>query len=133
MNNKRKTTRIKFSGILCLLALLLVIPLFSPQYYLHLAIIVFINIILATSARICLTAGLFNVGLAGFVAIGAYTSALLVVNLGLPFEIGLISGGLLSMLISIVLGIPSLRLTKGIYFALVTVAFGEVVRATANK
>ena len=55
-------------------------------------------------------------------SVGAYTSALLAKNLGVPFELSLLGGAVLAMVVGIVMGYPSLRL-RGVYFAMVTVAF----------
>ena len=60
-------------------------------------------------------------------SVGAYTSALLAKNLGVPFELALLGGAVLAMVIGIVMGYPSLRL-RGVYFAMVTVAFVEAIR-----
>ncbi len=64
-------------------------------------------------------------------SIGAYTSALLAKNLGFPFEISLLSGALLATVVGLAIGYPALRL-RGVYFAMVTVAFVEVIRLIAQ-
>ncbi len=69
--------------------------------------------------------GLLSLGHAAFMAIGAYTSAILTVTLGVPFWLALPIAGALAGLIGFVVGLPSLRLT-GIYLALATMAFGFV-------
>ena len=71
--------------------------------------------------------GSFNFGQAGFLAIGAYVSALMTVKLHVPFVVALLSGMLASGLVSILLGYPTLRL-KGDYFAIATLGFAEAVR-----
>src|SRR5499427_9792992 len=115
-------------GIGVLLAVFL--PLFSSDYYVYLFALVFTNIILASSLRPSLMCGQLNIGHSGFLSIGAYTSALLAKNLGMPFEISLLCGALLAAVVGIAIGYPSLRL-RGVYFAMVTVAFVEVVRLVA--
>jgi len=112
-----------------LLALLL--PLFSSDYYVYLFALVFINVILASSLRPSLMCGQLNIGHSGFMSIGAYTSALLAKNLGMPFEITLLCGALLAAVIGLAIGYPALRL-RGVYFAMVTVAFVEVIRLIAQ-
>jgi branched-chain amino acid transport system permease protein len=62
--------------------------------------------------------------------VGAYTSALLAKHFALPFELCLLSGALLATAVGLGVGYPSLRL-RGVYFAMVTVAFVEVVRLVA--
>jgi len=64
-------------------------------------------------------------------SIGAYTSALLAKNLAVPFEISLLCGALLATAVGLAIGYPSLRL-RGVYFAMVTVAFVEVIRLIAQ-
>ena len=59
--------------------------------------------------------------------IGAYTAALVTLKLGLPFGAALALGGLLPGLVALVIGIPTLRLS-GVYLAMATLGFGEVVR-----
>jgi branched-chain amino acid transport system permease protein len=124
MRNWRIMVWLLISG---LLALLVAIPLAVDTYVVYLLTLVFINIMLATSLRLSLIVGQLNISHSGFMAIGAYTSALLVMHLKAPFLLGLLCGGLLAMVISLLIGYPALRL-RGVYFALVTVAFVEVIR-----
>src|SRR5213080_4115470 len=112
-------------GIGVLLAVLL--PLIGNDYYVYLFALVFTNVILASSLRPSLTCGQLNIGHSAFMSVGAYTSALLAKNLGVPFELSLLGGAILAMLVGIVMGYPSLRL-RGVYFAMVTVAFVEATR-----
>lgn len=125
----------KTLGLMVILPALLVLLLFLPhlggRYYTQIFVTVFINIMLASSLRPSLLCGQLNIGHAAFMAIGAYTSALLAKHLGLPFELSLLLGGALAALVGVVMGYPSLRL-RGVYFAMVTVAFVEVVRLTAQ-
>ncbi len=114
-------------AILILLALLSVLPLAVDIYIVYLLTLVFINIMLATSLRLSLMVGQLNISHSGFMAIGAYTSALLALHLKLPFLVGLLCGGSLAVVVSLIIGYPALRL-RGVYFALVTVAFVEVIR-----
>src|SRR6266850_6145300 len=116
-------------GVALLLAALL--PLIGNDYYVYLFALVFTNVILAASLRPSLTCGQLNIGHSGFMSIGAYTSALLAKNLGFPFEISLLSGALLATVVGLAIGYPALRL-RGVYFAMVTVAFVEVIRLIAQ-
>ncbi|NLU10858.1 MAG: branched-chain amino acid ABC transporter permease [Tepidanaerobacter acetatoxydans] len=73
--------------------------------------------------------GLFSLGHAAFMAIGAYTSAILTYFYHVPFVLALLSGMLMSGLISIILGFPTLRAKlRGDYFAIATLGFGEAMR-----
>jgi len=114
-----------------LVGLALLVPGLGGDYYVHVFALVFTNVILAASLRPSLTCGQLNIGHSGFMSIGAYTSALLAKNLAVPFEISLLCGALLAAAVGLVIGYPSLRL-RGVYFAMVTVAFVEVIRLIAQ-
>ena len=117
--------------LVVVLAGLIVLPYATGDYYVHLIALVFINVMLAASLRPSLTCGQLNVGHSAFMLVGAYTSALLVKNAGLPFLIALPCGALLAAVVGMVVGFPSLRL-RGVYFAMVTVAVVEAIRLVAQ-
>jgi branched-chain amino acid transport system permease protein len=71
--------------------------------------------------------GLFSFGHAGFIAIGAYASAVMTKLLGLPFEVGIATGMIVAVCVAYLLGAMTLKL-KGDYFCLATIAFGEIIR-----
>jgi branched-chain amino acid transport system permease protein len=85
------------------------------------------NVLLALSIYLTLATGLLTVANAAFMGIGAYTAGLLTTQLGMPFLIALILGSLLPALVALAIGRPTLRLS-GVYLAMATLAFGEVVR-----
>src|SRR6266404_6965437 len=114
-----------------LAAVALLVPALGGDYYIYLFALVFTNVILASSLRPSLTCGQLNIGHSAFMSLGAYTSALLAKNLGFPFEISLLCGALLATVVGLAIGYPALRL-RGVYFAMVTVAFVEVVRLIAQ-
>ena len=72
-------------------------------------------------------AGLLDLGYVAFYAVGAYSYALLSTSLGLSFWICLPLAGFLAAMWGVILGFPVLRL-RGDYLAIVTLAFGEIVR-----
>lgn len=72
-------------------------------------------------------AGLINMGIAGFMAIGAYGYAISILTFGFEWWGGMIVGILGSVAFALILGIPTLRL-RGDYLAIVTIAAAEVVR-----
>jgi|YNPNPStandDraft_1061719.scaffolds.fasta_scaffold02806_4 branched-chain amino acid transport system permease protein len=86
-----------------------------------------INILMALSVYAILTTDQLSLGNAGFMAIGAYTSAYLTVKAGFPLMPALLIGAALASLLGLLIGIPALRL-KGIYLVMATCAFGEMVR-----
>lgn len=112
-----------------LVALALLVPLLG-DYYIHVFALVLINIILAASLRPSLNCGQLNIGHSAFMCVGAYTSALLAKHYTLPFELTLLAGALLATAVGLIVGYPALRL-RGVYFAMVTVAFVEVIRLVA--
>jgi branched-chain amino acid transport system permease protein len=86
-----------------------------------------INTLLALSVYATLSAGQLSLANAGFMAIGAYTAALLTLRLGLPLPLVLVAATLLPALVAVPLGLPVLRL-RGVFLAIATIGFGEVVR-----
>lgn len=123
-----------------------VINLFSDSidpYYLTVLIFIGINIILATSLNLINGyTGQFSLGHAGFMAIGAYTSACIYCyfapsflgtfgegsfGMAMIFIIMLLVGGISAAIVGLIVGIPSLRL-KGDYLAIVTLGFSEIIR-----
>lgn len=113
-------------------------------YFLRVIVTVGINIILAVSLNLVNGyTGQFSLGHAGFMCVGAYTSAVITMFLtptimghiappgqlssSLVFLCAIIISGIAAALIGLVVGIPSLRL-KGDYLAIVTLGFGEIIR-----
>jgi branched-chain amino acid transport system permease protein len=72
-------------------------------------------------------AGLLNMGVAGFMAVGAYGFAISILTFGLPWWAAALVGFVLAAVFALILGIPTLRL-RGDYVAIVTIAAAEVVR-----
>ncbi|MCX7911884.1 MAG: branched-chain amino acid ABC transporter permease [Dehalococcoidales bacterium] len=104
------------------LLLLFTAPLYLNDHWLGIVNRIGITIIAVTGLNI-LTGycGQLSIGHAGFMAVGAYTSAVLTDRLGLPFLASLIFAGLSAGLIGMVFGMPSLRV-KGFYLAITTIA-----------
>jgi branched-chain amino acid transport system permease protein len=91
---------------------------------------VLINMILGISIYFTLYTGLLSLANAGFMAVGAYVSALLTIHSGMPFALSLLLGALASALVGLLLGLPVLRL-RDVYLAIATLGFGEIVRIFA--
>ena len=85
------------------------------------------NALLALSIYLTLSCGMLAMANAAFMGIGAYVSAILTMNYGLPFPLVLAAGMGAPALMAFVIGKPTLRLS-GVYLAMATLAFGEVVR-----
>ncbi len=77
-------------------------------------------------------AGMINLGLVGFFAVGAYASALLTIKLGLPIAGGCAAAFCLAALLGAVVALATARL-RGDYLAIVTLGFAEVVRIVASN
>jgi branched-chain amino acid transport system permease protein len=91
---------------------------------------VLINMLLGISIYFTLYTGLLSLANAGFMAIGAYISAVLTINVGTPFPVSLLTGALTAAVIGWLLGLPVLRL-RDVYLAIATLGFGEIVRIVA--
>lgn len=114
-------------GLLCILALIL--PLMGLSNYL---VRVMVNCLLYVALALSLNllsgiCGQISLGHIGFYAIGAYTSALLSIRLGLPFLVCFLGAGLVAGLLGLAIALPSLRLSGG-YLAIITLSFSEVIR-----
>jgi branched-chain amino acid transport system permease protein len=86
-----------------------------------------VNALLALSIYVTLACGLLSLANAAFMGIGAYAAAIISLETGLPFPVALAAGTALPALVALVIGIPTLRLS-GVYLAMATLGFGEVVR-----
>jgi len=85
---------------------------------------------MALSFYMVFMTGQISLGQAGFMAIGAYVSAICSVKWGIPYVPAVLIGGIFSGIVGLVLGLPALRI-KGIYLLLLTLGFGEIVRVVA--
>jgi len=86
-----------------------------------------LNGLLALSVYTTLSCGQLSLAQAAFMAIGAYASAILTFHTRIPFALDLALATLLPALVAVPLGLPVLRL-KGVFLAIATIGFGEVVR-----
>jgi len=132
--NNRRVLPIALAVGLVLSILIAQFQLINP--YIQLVIIyVGINIILTTSLNLINGyMGEFSVGHAGFMAVGAYVSALLTTQI-IPtdlnpwlFPLVVLAGGLGAALVGLVVAVPSFR-TRGDYLAIVTLAFNMIVKS----
>ena len=85
------------------------------------------NVLLALSIYLTLSCGLLTVANAAFMGIGAYSAALVTLHTETAFFSALVLGSLLPALVALAIGRPTLKLS-GVYLAMATLAFGEVVR-----
>ncbi len=131
-------------------ALILLCSQTLPRYYVQLINLVGINIILAASLSLCNGfTGIFSMGHAGFMAIGAYSSALLSIpavkkaallknlpellqRLEIPFLPALLIGGLIAAAVALLIGFPVLRF-KGHYLSVATLGLIVIIRAVIQN
>lgn len=97
------------------------------QIYSNLVLTIGINALLALSIWLTLSCGLLAMANAAFMGIGAYTASVLTMTAGAPFAVALAGGIAVPTLVALVIGAPTLRLS-GVYLAMATLGFGEVVR-----
>ena len=96
-------------------------------YYLQIVMFFIINAIMGISIFFTLSTGQLTLGAAGFMSVGAYVGALLTLKADMPIPVAIFIGGIVAALVAIVIGLPTTRL-KGLYLAIATLGFGEVVR-----
>ncbi len=141
-DNIKKSYLLNIVGILSiyLILKLLIGGNVLNRYHISIVIFICINIILATSLNLATGfLGQLALGHAGFMAVGAYVSAITAVALkssGLPdtlmLVISLLVAGIFSGIVGIAIGIPALRL-RGDYLGIITLGFGEVIRVIINN
>ncbi len=111
-----------------LLLLAVCLPVFAGRFYLDLGIVVLTYVMLGWGLNIVVgLAGLLDLGYVAFYAVGAYSYAIFATRFGLGFWVCLPIAGVLAAFTGMLLGFPVLRL-RGDYLAIVTLAFGEIIR-----
>lgn len=71
--------------------------------------------------------GIFSLGHAAYMALGAYTSAILTVEYGVPYVPAILAGGIVAVIVAYVIGVPTLKL-MGDYYAIASIGLGEAIR-----
>lgn len=123
-----KMKKVMFPSLGILLALVIIFPFITSMYQTNIMSTALMYVMLGLGLNIVVgLGGLLHLGYIAFYAVGAYTYALLNHHFGVNFWIALPLGGLASLMFGLLLGIPVLRL-RGDYLAIVTLAFGEIVR-----
>jgi branched-chain amino acid transport system permease protein len=123
----------RFPLALLILAAALLPLLLDPRGY-WIRVLTFTLLFAAMAQAWNIVGGLANqtsLGHAAFFGIGAYTSTVLLLKFGISPWLGMLAGGALGGVAALVIAIPTMRL-QGHYFALATLAFGEVMRVIAN-
>ena len=117
----------------CALGVALIgLPLVLPEYLVGQMVFILIYCIIGLGLMLLIGfTGQISLGHAAFLAVGAYTEALLQ-SKGIPFAGSLIGAALLSGVAGLIVGVPALRL-KGIYLAIATMAFGFIVEEVVTR
>ena len=132
MNKKNFVNKVVLPGALAIVAA--VVPFVLIQinlldgYNAQILIMCAINAIMALSVNIiCGITGQLSLGQAGFMALGGYATILLTDTAHLPLPVSIILAALITAFFGFLIGFPTLRL-EGDYLAIVTLAFGEIIR-----
>jgi len=120
-------SKVLWFWFLMLIAALTTFPFFASNYYIYMANYMAINVLVTVGLNILVGyTGQISLGHAGFFAIGAFTTVLMMGKLSFPFLVALIVGGFLSAVFGFLLGLPALRL-EGPYLAIATLGFGMAI------
>ena len=115
-------TKTHWALLIALFVLVFTAPLYWSNYWLSVFNLIGITVIAAIGLNILLGyCGQLSFGHVGFIAVGAYTAAVLTNVFGLPFLVGLIAAGFMAGLVGLIFGIPSLKV-KGFYLVITTIA-----------
>jgi branched-chain amino acid transport system permease protein len=113
--------------------LLLLLPLFLPRFYIYTASMIIVSGLAATSLNFALGfGGLYQLNHAVFYGIGAYATAVMLTKTGLPPWIGFVVGPLVAAILSLVMGLICIRLSK-LYFGMLQISLGSLVWATIYR
>jgi len=111
----------------------LIVAEILDDYTLQILCVAGINVLMALSLNLISGfTGQLALGHAGFMAVGAYTTGVLLVQAHWLLFPALVAGGLMTALFGLLIGIPTLRL-RGDYLAIVTLGFGEIIRVAINN
>jgi len=96
------------------------------SFFTHIGVSVWMFTLLALSMNLMLRMGQLSLAHGGLMGLGAYTAALLMLRLDAPFLLAFVSAGVVGGLVALITG-PILLRVKGVYFVLLTFAFGEII------
>ncbi len=120
-------TRFKRLCFVLFLVLVGISPLLFNEGHYFILNLVMVNLIGAIGLNLLIgLTGLLSLGHAAFLAVGAYSAALLVTKLGFPLILAILSAGLVAAIFGLLVGVPSLRI-KGFYLMVATLAFQFII------
>jgi branched-chain amino acid transport system permease protein len=128
-------TLLRRYGVFALIVVGACVPLMTDNsYYVHsvMAKVCIYAILVAGLDLVVGYAGDVSVGHAGLFAVGAYTTAILVTRLAVPYPVAVVAAILLASVFGLILGVPALRLA-GPYLAVATIAFGLIIQTFINE
>jgi branched-chain amino acid transport system permease protein len=115
------------------LLIIAVFPFLATPFFMHIANLIAIASIGAMALNLLSgNAGLLSLGQAGFLASGAFTTAIMTVNFSMPFWVTIPAAGVVGAILGFIAGLPSLRL-KGIYLGLSTLAMHYVITYACSE
>ena len=134
MTGQSGLRRLKGIAPFLAVAVLACAPLVVPsRFWLHVCNITLLYAMLALGQNIITGwCGMLTLGQAAFLGLGAYTSSLLVMRLGVPWIVAFAAAGLLSAAVGALLALPCLRV-KSDFLSLVTIAFNQIFFVVANN
>ena len=126
-------SKVLWFWFLMLIAALITFPLIAPNYYIYMANYMAINVIVTVGLNLLVGyTGQISLGHAGFFAIGAYGTVLLMTALHLPFLLAIVVAAFIAAFFGFVLGLPALRL-EGPYLAIATLGFGMAITQVIGR
>lgn len=132
--NKTNKTGSKYLFALIYVFFVGLVYFFGNPYVMHIVIIGGIYSFMAIGLNIVTgLCGQINLGMAGFYAIGSYTSALLATKLGVSFWISFPLAIILSAVAGFIIGYPALKVRGGVYLVLVTVSFASLIQTIITQ
>lgn len=118
----------KFLGLLALLLAAIFLPFLISDYWVFVFTVAYYYTVMAASWNLLGGyTGQFSLGHHAFALVGTYTSTLLMIKAGFPLWVGTLAGIISALILSFILGVLCLRM-RGLYLALITWAFAEVIR-----
>jgi len=126
-------SKVLWFWFLTLIAALIAFPFVASNYYIYMANYMAINVLVTVGLNILVGyTGQISLGHAGFFAIGAFFTVLLIGEFSVPFLPALVLSGIVAALFGFILGLPALRL-EGPYLAIATLGFGMAITQVIGR
>jgi branched-chain amino acid transport system permease protein len=120
------------AGLAALLAVLVLVPPFLPTFHVWLLIEMLAFTLFASSLYLLMGGGMVSFGHAAYFGLGAYGAAILMKQAGLPMPAAFLAAPFVAALVGVVFGYFCVRLSS-IYFAMLTLAFAQIVYAIVHQ